>query len=121
MEKIKNARLWTLLFACLLLVGMLVPMAGDAATRVTVETESTKADPWSYNSSSGWASFLSPWHYIVNGSGNSDQVGYCLNHKLASPNSNDVYTHFDPSAYFSQRTLAGLQIIMEMGYCRTAN
>lgn len=116
MEKIKKTRLWTLLLACLLLVGMLVPMAGDAATQVTVETEATKADPWSYNASDGWANYLSPWHYIVNGSGTSDQVGYCLNHKLPSPHSDDTYTHFDPSAYFSQRTLAGLQIIMEMGY-----
>lgn len=116
MEAIKSKKLWSLLVSCLLLIGMLVPMAGNAATQVTVETAAGQADKWSYNDGNGWTELNSPWHYIVNDSGSTDHVGYCLQHKLPSPHADDSYNSFDPSTYFSARTIAGLQIIMELGY-----
>lgn len=116
METIKNKRLWSLLIACLLLVGMLVPIAGNAATQVTIETAVGQAEKWSRYNEGTWEPINSPWHYIVNGSGTTDHVGYCLQHKLPPPHSDDSYTAFDPSSMFSEHTIAGLQIIMELGY-----
>ena len=102
METIKNKRLWSLLIACLLLVGMLVPIAGNAATQVTIETAVGQAEKWSRYNEGTWEPINSPWHYIVNGSGTTDHVGYCLQHKLPPPHSDDSYTAFDPSSMFSE-------------------
>lgn len=113
--RIKKVRAATLLIVVLLLISMWIPVVGQAATRITVETQDGKADAWEYFTSYGaWETVKTPWHYVV--SGGTDQVAYCLQNRLFDPHKEHVYTVMDPETYYSARTLKGLQIILEQGY-----
>lgn len=111
----KKGRFITLLVVVLIIVSMFIPIVGQAASKITVETKDGQADAWKYFASYGaWETVKTPWHYVV--SGGEDQVAYCLQNRLFDPHTEHVYTVMDPETYYTPRTLKGLQIIMEYGY-----